>query len=58
MKPRKYMSMPLIFGHPRYFVPVCIKHKHGFYGGPAGYQEMTREVALEKSPIILIVDKS
>lgn len=28
------------FGPPRYFRLVCIRHPHGFYGGPAGYEEV------------------
>ena len=41
------------FGSARYFVPICIRHSHGFYGGPAGYQEMTRQLAKAFSPIII-----
>ncbi len=40
------------FSLPRYFVPICIRHQHGFYGGPAGYQEMTKAMARAWSPII------
>ena len=29
----------LRIGRPRFFRPVCIQHRHGFYGGPAGYEE-------------------
>lgn len=33
----------LTIGVARYFVPVCIRHSHGYYGGPAGYEEVTEE---------------
>jgi hypothetical protein len=26
-------------GPPRRYVPVCIRHAHGFEGGPSGYIE-------------------
>ena len=29
----------LTFGKPRYYRPVCIRHPHGYIGGPAGYEE-------------------
>ena len=41
------------FGPPRHFVPVCIRHKHGYYGGPAGYQEMSKELA-RRTPLIIL----
>ena len=31
----------LTFGPRRYWRPICIRHPHGFYGGPAGYEETT-----------------
>ncbi len=38
----------------RHFVPVCIRHAHGFYGGPTCYQEMlSREMARRLSPIVI-----
>ena len=27
------------FGPTRYFVPVSVRHPHGFLGGPRGYEE-------------------
>lgn len=45
----------LRFGPARYFVPICIRYPHGFQGGPAGYQEMARNLAREQSPIILVL---
>ena len=29
----------LTFGPRRYWRPICIRHPHGFYGGPVGYEE-------------------
>ena len=43
----------LRFGPRRYFVPISIRHPHGYYGGPAGYQEMRQGEAKERAPIIL-----
>ena len=31
--------LKLTFGPTRYFVPVCVRHPHGFLGGPRGYEE-------------------
>ena len=31
----------LTLGRTRLFRPICIQHPHGFYGGPAGYEETT-----------------
>ena len=28
----------MTFGPPVLFRPVCIRHPHGYYGGPAGYE--------------------
>ena len=39
------------YGPPRYFVPICIQHEHGFFGGPMGYLEMPRDWALAWSTI-------
>lgn len=49
------MTIPqLRFGPPTYFVPTCVRHRYGFYGGPAGYQQMTdRRMARVAAPIIL-----
>jgi hypothetical protein len=42
------------FGRPTYFVPICIQHPHGFYGGPAGYQEIRNKAeAIDAAPIVL-----
>jgi hypothetical protein len=49
-----YHNPDLAFGPARCFVPVCIRHKHGFYGGPAGYQEMPKSEAKERAPITLL----
>ena len=46
----------LRFGRAHYWVPICILHPHGFYGGPAGYQEMSFNLARKQSPIILVYD--
>lgn len=43
----------LRFSGRRYFAPICIRHKHGYYGGPAGYREMSLMEAKVRSPIIL-----
>ena len=41
-------------GPSRYFVPICIRHPHGFYGGPAGYQEIRDKAEAEaRAPIVL-----
>ena len=40
------------FGPPRYFRPVCIRRRHGFYGGPAGYEEVTG-AEKDAGPVIL-----
>ncbi len=46
----------LQFGATTYFVPICIRHAHGYLGGPAGYQAMTVwSMAKEASPIVLPV---
>uniref|UniRef100_A0A6M3LWG8 Uncharacterized protein n=1 Tax=viral metagenome TaxID=1070528 RepID=A0A6M3LWG8_9ZZZZ len=53
------MSLPNCYryettGHTRYFVPICIRGPNGFYGGPAGYQEIRdRAEAESRAPIIL-----
>jgi len=39
-------------GPRRYFVPVCIRTKLGFIGGPSGYCETTEENAKGARPII------
>ena len=33
--------MYLTFGLPIHFSPVCVRHRHGFYGGPIGYERTT-----------------
>ncbi len=33
-------NLRITFGPRTQFVPVCIRHKHGYYGGPVGYQEI------------------
>ena len=44
----------LTFGPIRYWVPVCIRGPHGFYGGPSGYHEVaTRAEAEAREPITL-----
>ncbi len=43
----------LRFGRTIHLVPICIRHEHGYYGGPAGYQVMPRNEAWEQSSIIL-----
>ena len=43
----------LTLGPARYFVPICVRHPHGFYGGPAGYQEMSKSLAVKSAPIII-----
>ncbi len=32
--------MPLTFGKPRYYRPVCVLYSGGFLGGPACYLEV------------------
>lgn len=50
--------MTLIFGRPRYFVPISILHRHprGFHGGPAGYQEIRDKAEAERRGVIVIVE--
>ncbi len=43
----------LRFGQTIHLVPICIRHEHGFYGGPSGYQVIPRKEAWERSSIIL-----
>ncbi len=44
----------LRFGRTIHLVPICIRHEHGHYGGPAGYQVMTQNrMARVAAPIIL-----
>ncbi len=43
----------LRFGQTIHLVPICVRHEHGFYGGPAGYQVMPRNEAMKRCPIIL-----
>jgi len=43
------------FGPPRRFVPVCILHPHGFYGGPCGYEEDLDGTATK--PIVVVAEK-
>lgn len=40
------------FGPPRYFRPICIRHRHGYYGGPAGYEETDDPQAKPRTLII------
>ena len=43
----------MTFGPPRFFVPICIRHRHGFIGGSVGYQEVdTEAIAVAWSPMI------
>ena len=40
------------FGPSRHFRPVCIRYPHGFYGGPAGYKEVS-EMEKDAGPLIV-----
>jgi len=42
------------YGPTRYFVPVCILHPHGFYGGPCGYEEDLDGTATK--PIVVVAE--
>ena len=44
--------MTITLGPPRYFLPVSVRHPHGFYGGPIGYEEVMEE-ELPKGPIMI-----
>jgi len=41
----------MTFGPPKLYRPVCIRHPHGFYGGPAGYE---RTEDPNSGPLILV----
>lgn len=50
--------MQFTFRAPTYFVPICIRHEHGYYGGPAGYQEIRDKAeAARRGAIELIAGK-
>ncbi len=43
----------LRFGRTIHLVPICIRGPHGYYGGPAGYQQMPAMEAQKRKRIIL-----